>query len=601
MENRKGHRVPPRKKLAPSARGQSIDPVKSFRVLLILVATLAVLATAGYFAARHFLPPVLASWVAGPDFNRLLSQAVGHALKVDGKFGAVELKPDLTIATAGFTSTGWPGQAIGALNAGATTGRFDPWAILRGKWQVDLINIASAEFKIVAPDNALKTQDPVIPPKPWYAFLMPSQFFCQWIECPDMTIELPVGQTPVRGTGLHLGAMMIGKNFKYFGKNGTLVYPGYVSLAIDSLEVYVTREMIDIGYLYLREPSSPQSNLFLQTRLGQHADKSIDARARLTSLDLAPFLPASVAGILSGRLDGELSYRLDSSGKNATGQGSLALRDARLHHWDYLDHLARRSGQPALSTFTAEQASFDYALADDVFRVTNLIIRGRDNVDIRGEGSWNIDSSAATADVTASRIPLGAYLPTTLTGNLRGELAGEINWSWSGTDLARGYGGGTLSITGAELSGFHFQHFIDRFLKNDHYAAVTLTRASAHWQQDNQGFRLDHIDVLAPDQAGLRGAVRIAPDGTLTGTVLAGVPASSLVWLPEATTTVFARDEDGLHWCSIELSGTAEKPQTNFTAQIIRQLEKHPVALAELALRGLSWWLGDILGTAREG
>jgi hypothetical protein len=43
--------------------------------------------------------------------------------------------------------------------------------------------------------------------------------------------------------------------------------------------------------------------------------------------------------------------------------------------------------------------------------------------------------------------------------------------------------------------------------------------------------------------------------------------------------------------------GTEHKPETDFTAQVLRQLEKHPIALAELAVRGISWWLGDILHT----
>lgn len=576
--------------------------VKSSRRLWLIASGLVIFTTAvAVVAARHFLPPILATWVAGAEFNKLLSSSVSNALKVDGTFGPLVLEPQLTVRTENFTSRGWPGQAIGSLDTGSATGNFNPWAILRGRWQVDLINIERAKFVVVAPDDALKAQDPVQPPKPWYAFLMPSQFFCGWIECPDMTIELPVGQTAVRGSGLHVGAMMIGKNFKYFGKNGTLHYPGFTDLAVDALEVYVTRELIDIGYLYLREPSSPRSNLRLQTKLGQHADKSIDARADITSLNLAPYLPSDIAAILSARLNGHLRYQVDPSGRNVTGQGSLSLEDAVLQNWDYLDNLARRSGDPDYRTFHAEQASLDYTLADDTVRVTDLAIRGRNGINIQGEGSWNLKTSLAAATITAERIPLGAYLPPSLAGSLRGDIAGQATWSWQGTDLANGRGGGNLSITGAQLSGFRFQHFLDRFLKNDSYSAINITRATAEWKQDDEGIHLDNVDILAPGQAGLRGSVRIAPDGTLSGTVLAGLPASSLQWLPDATTTVFARPDDGLHWCTIELSGTAAKPRNNFTAQVLRQLEKHPLALAELALRGLSWWLGDELQRAREG
>jgi hypothetical protein len=575
--------------------------MRRLRLPIALVALLAVITAAALLAARQFLPPVLTAWVAGPDFNRMIAQAVGQALKVDGTFGPMTLSHDLSVTTEGFTSKGWPGQAIGALDTGRTTGTFDPWAVLRGRWQVDLINIERAEFIIVAPDDALKAQDPVPPPKPWYAFLMPSQFHCGWIDCPDMTIELPVGQAAVRGTGQHIGAMMIGQNFKYFGRHGTLHYPGYADLAIDALQVYVTRELIDIGYLYLREPSSPRSNLHLQAKLGQHADKSIDARADITSLDLDPYLPDAIAAILSAKLDGHLSYQVDATGTHPTGQGSLALQNAVLQNWDYLDNIARRSGDPAYRTFTAEQAALDYTLADDTVHVTNLVVRGSDHIDVRGQGSWNLKTSAATAEVTAERIPLGAYLPPSLAGSLRGDITGSASWSWRGTDLANGRGGGRLAVTGAQLSGFRFQQFLDRFLKNNDYSAIAITRAAADWKQDNDGLHLDNMDILAPGQAGLRGSVRLAPDGTLSGTVLAGLPAASLEWLPDATTTVFARADDGLHWCAIELSGTAEKPRTDFTAQVLRQLEKHPLALAELALRGLSWWLGDHLGTAREG
>jgi hypothetical protein len=126
---------------------------------------------------------------------------------------------------------------------------------------------------------------------------------------------------------------------------------------------------------------------------------------------------------------------------------------------------------------------------------------------------------------------------------------------------------------------------------------MNLTQAGCSWRQDHTGLHLDKINVLAPGQAGLRGSVHIAPDGALSGTILAGLPESALKWLPDATKTVFARSEDGLHWCSIKVWGTEKKPETDFTAQVLRQLEKHPIALAELAVRGISWWLGDILHT----
>jgi hypothetical protein len=576
-------------------------PMKLRNRLLTLALVLAVLGLAGYAAARIFLPQVLARWVAGPQFERMLANAVGHALKVEGKFGPLTLNPDLSVTAENFSSTGWPGQAIGGLDAGRATGWFNPSGILRGRWEVDRIDIAQANFRVVAPNNELKKQDPVIPPKPWYAFLMPSQFHCGWIECPDMTIELPLGPTPVRGAGMHLGAMMVGRNFKYFGRGGHLVLPGYPDLAIDGMEVYVTHALIDIGYLYLREPASAQSNLELKARLGQQADKSIDASAQITALDIAPFLPHDIAAVLSGQLDGKLTYRVDPAGKNASGEGLIALQNARLRDWNYLDRLAERAGQPAWRNLALSRVSLDYQLEGALLRAKNIVVLAPGLADLRGSGSWNMETAEAAVEVSASGIPLGAYLPASLTGSLAGELAADLSWAWHGTKVAEGRGGGTLRFTGGRLEGFQFQKFLDRFLKSKAYTTIAVTRASAHWQEDRRGLHLDQLDVLAPEQAGLRGAVRVAPDGTLAGTVRAGLPASALAWLPGATKTVFARQEDGLHWCEIELSGTVKKPVNNLTAQVMHQLEKHPLAMAELALRGLSWWLGDALGTEDEG
>ncbi len=558
---------------------------------------LALILGAGALAARHYLPDILSRWVAGPGFNRMISQAVSHALKVDGQFGPLALQPGLSVSAENFTSQGWPGQAIGSLDTTRARGWFDPWAVFRGQWSVPRIDIDRAEFRVINPDDKLKAEDPVLPPKPWYAFLMPSQFTCGWIECPDMTIELPLGPQKVRGENLRVGATMIGKNFKYFGRGGRVVYPEYPALEVDALEVYVTREVIDIGYLYLREPESPRSNLHLALRLGQHADKSIKASAEIDRLDIVPFLPADAAKVLSGKLSGRSEFATDASGKDGTGSGTVRLEDGALHDWDYLDQLAARSGDAAWRRLVIDEASVTYALQDNVITVSDLTLRAGGSITASGSGSWNTTTSAATLSIAVGGVPLGAYLPPDIAGSLQGTIGGKVAWAWQGTDVAKGTGGGTLELQDAKLSGFRFQAFLDRFFKSRAYAEMKLTRAAARWRQDGTGLYLEDVDLLAPGQAGLRGSVHIAPDGTLSGTLLAGLPDSALRWLPDATKTVFNRNKDGLHWCSIEVSGTERKPETNFTAQVLRQLEKHPIALAELAARGISWWLGDILHT----
>lgn len=563
----------------------------------IIAAAVAIASVLGAVTALRHPPAALVTWVAGESFNRMLSQAVSGALKINGKFGPMTLQSDWSVAAENFTSRGWPGQAIGALDTGRATGTFDVWGIFRGEWRVPMIHISRADFTLVTPDNALKSRDPILPPKPWYAYAMPSQFSCGWIECPDMSINLPFGRGVVRGEAMQVGAEMIGQNFKYFGKSGRLIYPDYPPMAVDSFEVYVTREMIDIGYLYLREPASTRSNLQLGLRLGQQADKSIDATAKIDNLDIVPFLPSDVAKVLSGRLSGALSYSTDSSGGNIRGGGTVSLDGGALAHWEYLDHLAARAGDPGFRRLDIGEASVSYELEGDMIRVDALSFRAGRSIAAAGRGSWNARTSDATLSLEVSGVPLGAYLPPHITGSLRGSIGGNVEWAWNGTDIERGSGGGTVQLRDAKLSGFAFQAFLDRFLKNHAYTEMALSMAGCRWRQDATGLYIENINIIAPGQAGLRGSLQISTDKTLSGTILAGLPESALHWLPDATKTVFARSEDGLHWCVINVTGTEAKPHTDFTAQVLRQLEKHPVALAELASRGISWWLGDILHT----
>ena len=565
--------------------------------VLLAAAVLTFVAIAAIAFALRTPPEALVKYAAGPDFNRMLSQSVSHALKVDGQFGPMSLQPDWSVVTDNFTSKGWPGQAIGSLDAGKTTGGFNAWGILRGQWLVPNIAVEKLDLRLVTPDDALKAQDPMLPPKPWYAFLMPSQFHCGWIDCPDASIDLPFGNEVVRAEGQHVGATMIGPNFKYYGKGGRLLYPDYPALDVDSFEVYVTREVIDIGYLYLREPQSPRSNLQLEVRLGQHADKSIKASAKIDALEISPFLPVDVARVLSGKLSGTLEYATDSAGKDITGGGTVSLAQGELRNWSYLDDLAARSGNPAFKQLKIDDVSVSYDLSDNIIHVENLAARAGESISLSGRGSWNTQTSDATLAIGVAGVPLGAYLPPTIAGSLSGAIGGTVEWSWRGTDIAKGSGGGMLQLQDTKLSGFAFQKFLDRFFKSRDYAEMEVTQAECRWRQDHTGLYLDNMNVLAPGQAGLRGSLSIAPDGTLSGTILAGLPESALHWLPDATKTVFARSEDGLHWCSIKVWGTEKKPETDFTAQVLRQLEKHPIALAELAARGISWWLGDVLHT----
>lgn len=129
---------------------------------------------------------------------------------------------------------------------------------------------------------------------------------------------------------------------------------------------------------------------------------------------------------------------------------------------------------------------------------------------------------------------------------------------------------------------------------------MSLSEASVTWQYENGKIEVADVKLLAPRHVGLRGQLVVHEDKSLSGVLLAGASSEALRWLPEATTRVFTLEKDGLYWAEVEIAGTVHQPENNLTKQIWAVLKRHPLTVAGLATRGLSWWLGDLLHTAPQ-
>ena len=569
-------------------------PPRNF-VPRLVVSMLALLLIGGGLALLSFkLGPVLRAEVAGESFRAMLSREVSKSIKVDGEFSSLSLGEGWKVETSGFKSTGWPGEAIGALDAQGVFGIFDPWGILHRVWQVDLISIDEGRFVLREPDNALKR--PVVPgKKPWYAAVMPSRFHCRWIECARTRVDFPFAGRVGGLRDVRLGATMIGQNLKYYGSGGSLEFPGFPALAMDALEVYVTREMVEVGYAYLRQTSAGDGRLELSGRLGQHEDKSIQARVVIHDFDSAPFLPASLAKSVRGRLTANATYAVDREGKNPSGTGTVRILGGVLDNLPALDVLAKRQRNPDLKRFAFDDVSLNYRLAGSSLDLSRFVISAPGKMEVTGNATWQLDGSQGSADLSFGRMPLSSWLPSKLIAKVHGTATGNVSWKWEARDLSGGHGRGRLSLENGRLKGFQFQDFLNRFFEDKQYLDLHVPVATLQWEHGSDGTHLRNIELLSPGVAGVRGSLVVDGEGRLSGEVLAGASAQLLTWLPDATKTVFGVERDGLHWAKVNLSGTLDDPVQDLGKQVLRQLEKHPFAMARLALKGVSWWLGDLL------
>lgn len=683
-------------------------------ILCPLVAI--VILSVGIYAGYRYGYRALHGWAEGEGFRLMLSHEVSKSMKLHGEFDPPMKLDKWTLTTPHYLGTGWPGEAIGSLEAEDVKGVFDPWAVLKGVWQVKRIDIGKGRFVLREPNDAEKLH-PAKKAPPWYAFIMPSRFYCEWIETPSADVEFVFGGKKGGLRNVHLAATMIARDFRYFVDGGTAVLPYMPELGVDWLVMYITREKADIEQAYLRGLNGDPARVELNARLGMRADKSIRADVKVSQLPLQFSLPPEMSDLLSGRLTGSVLWNTDISGKSSVAEGKLQLTETRLKAWPWLAELSRLHNNPDLLVYDFTDATCNFHYENDRFEVTDLSLNALGKLRARGRAAYDWKSKHGELDVDIDDIPIAAWLPEEfkprveadlrghvkwkgsvkqledskaegnlilddteirnpvrlrkilgthslrvpdyirfekarldftyaeqllfvhhiqlesndlvdfhgsatwthqnylqlnlafdfkrinawlpqkLERHLTGDLSGRVDWSCENGKMVLGNGSGYLQLKDSALTDFKLQQTLCRFLKTEDYRKLPLTQARVDWTQYQSNFSLRTIDILSPGKLGVRGNVTIARDEKLSGVVKVGLPASSLTWLPEAQTAVFTEKRDGLHWATIKLSGTLKKPQHDFTSQIMRVLERHPIALLELAMRGLSWWLGDALGT----
>jgi hypothetical protein len=684
-------------------------------VCLILLVTFAFVV---WFAATRYGLPALERWTASPAFQEMLSREVSKSMKVDGQFGPLTIT-GMEARTPSYTSEGWPGEAIGSLKAEGIHGVFNPWAILRRIWQVDRITIEKGTFALRLPNDALKR--PVIKgPKPWYAILMPTRFYCPEILCPDALVEFPFQGKTGRLSKLNLKARMIRQDFEYRADSGRFEFPLFPEMNVEELNMFITREMVDIRVARLGGIDGDPGRAVISGRLGMREDKSIRAKVELDRLPFGRALPTEWVEQLDGRLTGKLDWNTDATGLKTASDGVVLLEDVSVRGWAWLDHLARVHDNPDLKGLRVPRArcAFNFDGANFQIRqleatIGNLLtfrgevdyhsktfrtranltldsfdlkswmpgdfkhrVEARGRGDIFWEGSWKdpLDSTASghlqipasiyrfrpvliqslkrygvelpkeidlegfdlhftqaghrfdvnhigltsTSGLTIDGyghwvnnqswelnmniqgLDAGLWKPKKGSGKVQGKVALTGQWISSRPRLGDGKGTARIQVENARLTNFEFQKTLARFLKTDEVRDFQFRDFELSGAGDAGAITVENLRMFTPGKMGLEGTIHTSADGKLSGTVWLGLPSKWLTWLPDAEKTVFTRKKEGLSWAKVKISGTSHDMKQDLTAQIMRVLRRHPLALIGLGFRAASWWLGDVLGTYQE-
>jgi len=661
--------------------------------------------------------PQLQGWVASDGFQDMLSHQVSRALKVHGSFGNIELQPNFEAKTPSWQSQGRAGEAIDRLDVYGVRARFDPLGVFQGMWKLNWVRIERGRFSLRMPEDSLK--EPLAGgPRPWYSFLMPQRFYCGEITTPQAEVYFPFRETQGKLSDIHLRAEMIGRDFKYFCRDGRLDFPFLPPMAVEELVVFVTREKADIEKAELRGWQGDPASASIQARIGMRDDQSISANAVVEHMPLEPCLPPELAGRVAGRVSGQIDWKSDGPAIHA--HGSVEVTDGLLDGWKWLEDSTRFTGQEQFQALVIQKFGCDFELLDKSISTDAFSLTANEQLQLRGSGSYDWENDWADLDLQIDQIGINGLLPEAWKANVDATARGKLSWKGSTRnlediqadlfldlsgarirnpilansflnpygfqvprdilletgildlafkgkqlrvnqltlitdqlgslslkgnwrpdqtlfldgrienmpltrffreDVSNAFGGifsvegkwqgrgleftdvqgtGTFTVKNSFLKDTGFQETLVRFLKDVSVNHFEFDPISFDMEIDQGTVWVRNLNILSPGKVGVRGSLRCQPDKELDGTLYLGTAKSYLRWLPRATSRVFTEYSDGLYWAEVTVSGSLEKPEHNLDDQIRALLLQHPLALIGLGFKGISWWLGDLLGTYED-
>lgn len=686
-------------------------PRRLLWVFLAFTAALVLLVA----LAPVILPQVMKSYAQSEGFRRMITKATNKGLKLEGEFDPLRYDGGWEISTDGFASKGRPGEAITFLNAQNVKGKFNPWAVFHGVWEVSTIYIETAQLGLGQPNDAIKVPFPV-EPRPFYANLMPQRFVPSMTFCPRSDLTFSFADKEAHIDTMEVTVLPYGeKDWNISGKKGLLRMALLPELNVDYTQFITARNYLDIRSFYLSspipgDPATVKGSAFL----GMHEDKTLRLDIGLTELPFQYALPGNFSRSVTGRANGWVKYnRTKADGSDAVGDGELSLKQLELKDLKVLNFLAKFTENEAFNTMRFDDVQCRFAMRGQNFFVDQIKLRSPGLISVEGDINVELKKNLRM-DLSITELPLQNWLPAPLQRHIVGDVTGKIflngpiedrenatlsaqlnlangqidnlpmlrnfidqygivslrnipfrqadvdvflakNYAqvksfvfWS-EDLIRLTGSaeldnresfrvrsvfdkcnlkrvlpekmrshfdgringdidlkghrkkpeeadaaGTFHWDDARVGDFKFLAILARFFNDDTWLELKLKPVSLNYRWTKGDFLVEKMNVECPEKIWIKGSTGIAKSGALSGELELGIHPKYLKWMLGSQHNVFSRSADGYLWASVKLSGTAKEPKIDLVSEVKSEILANPAALLTLAVKALSWWLGDV-------
>jgi hypothetical protein len=320
-----------------------------------------------------------------------------------------------------------------------------------------------------------------------------------------------------------------------------------------------------------------------------------------TDLPLKTWLPTEFKPRYSGVASATLKWRgrLDTI-KDSAGAVTLNLDGTHINNPDILRRLLATKGLRTPDEINFKTAQLDFSYQDDVFQLTRAKLDLAGLLTVNATGALTSPDNKLEADLEWQGLTMGNWLPPSIAEQFSGDINGRVKIHVKQWKLKDGSYAGAIDLLRGQLRYTSVQTMLARFVNDRQLLEIPLTRAHFSYDWTDGVLAVTGIDLRGADRIGIRGDLAINRSGNIAGELLVGTRPGYLKSMAGLGDAVFSRDDAGLRWARVKVSGTIKKPEQDLSEQLAAQLRKHPFALLGLSGKLISWYVGNLFGAEDE-
>jgi hypothetical protein len=318
-------------------------------------------------------------------------------------------------------------------------------------------------------------------------------------------------------------------------------------------------------------------------------------------LPLKTWMPTEFKPRYSGMASATLKWSGNlKSIKDSNGAVSLNLDGTQITDPVLLRKFLQAKGLRSPDEINFKTAQLDFSYQDQVFQLTRCQLDAPGFITINGKGTLTSPDNTLDADMTWQGVILQDWLSEKLAQDFSGTINGGVKFHVQQWKLKDGSYAGDIQMVDGQLHYTSVQSMFARFVNDPKLLKIPLRRALFSWTWNSDGLAVNGIDIRGGDDFGVQGSLAMNKAGELCGTLQVGLRPVYLKSFMGLADPVFKREDDGLRWARVQVSGTSKKPKQDLSTQLLAQLRKHPLALIGMSGKMVSWYVGNLFGAEED-